>query len=105
MPHPLAQIARCPSSLGMRPLAAPLAIAALLTGAVTASEGTLLARRSLGALSVVYLSSVAFLPFMLTRASSAAAIWRTFGLFQLIRAVAFSGRVWLPRVTAARSAD
>mgnify|MGYP006143913185 CR=1 FL=1 len=83
---------------GMRTLALPLSVAVLLTGAVTASEGTLLARRKLGALSAVYVASVALLPFMLTSAASASTIWTTFASFQAIRAVAFTGRVWAPRL-------
>ena len=70
--------------------AAPLALSvsflsALLTGPVTASEGTLLARRQLLFLSAVYLSSVAALPLLLLSASSIAGIWYTFAAFQFFR--------------------
>lgn len=50
--------------LAVRPLALPLAVAALLTGPVCASEGVLLARRQLGFLAGVRASQLSNLPRM-----------------------------------------
>jgi len=80
----------------MKLLALPLCVAMVLTGPVCASEGVLLARRQLGFLSLVYLTSVALLPTLLLRVGSVTDVWNTFAVFQLARAAAFTGRVWLP---------
>ena len=82
----------------LKALALPLSLSALLTGPVCASEGVLLARRQLGFLSAVYLTSIAMLPALLLRVGSVTGVWNTFAVFQLVRAGSFTARVWLPRV-------
>merc|ERR1712190_19227 len=89
-------------TLEMKALALPLSAAVLLTGPVCASEGVLLARRQLGFLSLVYLSSIALLPALLLRVGSVVGVWTTFGIFQMVRAVSFTARVWLPRLMGRR---
>lgn len=80
------------------PTALPLAIGVLLTGPLAASEGVLLARRQLGFLAGVYVSTVALLPPVLLavkrRGGTVAQLWTCFAIFQLFRATLFSGKIW-----------
>ena len=79
----------------------PPGLSLLLTGPVCAGEGTLLARRQLGFLAGVYALSTAVLPFVLLgikRRGPVSAVWTTFALFQMVRAFAFTARVWLPEM-------
>lgn len=79
----------------------PPGLSLLLTGPVCAGEGTLLARRQLGFLAGVYALSTAVLPFVLLgikRRGPVSAVWTTFALFQMVRASAFTARVWLPEM-------
>ena len=80
------------------PLALPLAVSVVLTGPVCASEGVLLARRQLGFLAGVYVTTVALLPPALLavkrRGGPVAQLWVLFAIFQLFRASIFSGKIW-----------
>lgn len=82
----------------VRPLALPLALATVLTGPVCASEGVLLARRQLGFLAAVYVSTIAVLPPVLLaikqRGGPLVLVWATFALFQFFRAALFTSRIW-----------
>ena len=86
----------------VRPLAAPLLIAALLTAPVAVSEGVLLARRELKYLASVYLVSTAIFPFALSTIKKTAGpvvhVWIGFAMFQLFRAICFTGRIWGPNI-------
>jgi Na+-driven multidrug efflux pump len=86
----------------VRPLAAPLWIAALLTAPVAVSEGVLLARRDLKYLASIYLVSTAIFPFALSTIKKTAGpvvhVWIGFALFQLFRALCFAGRIWGPKL-------
>jgi len=79
------------------PLAAPLAVGALLTAPVAVSEGVLLARRELRFLAAVYVASIALLPPALIAVKLAggpvARVWGCFAAFQLFRAVCFFLRI------------
>jgi len=89
----------------VRPMAAPLLISALLTAPVSVSEGVLLARRELKYLASVYLVSTAIFPFALSTIKKSAGpvvnVWIGFALFQLFRAVCFTGRIWGPSIIQA----
>jgi len=82
----------------VRPLALPLFLGSVLTAPVAVSEGVLLARRDLKYLASVYLLSTAVFPFALFKIKHASGpvvnIWFGFALFQLFRAVCFTGKLW-----------
>jgi len=82
----------------VKPLALPLLVGSILTAPVAVSEGVLLARRELKYLAGVYLLSTAVFPFFLLKIKASAGpvvnIWWGFALFQLFRALCFTGRLW-----------
>ena len=84
----------------VRPLAYPLIVSGVLTAPVAISEGVLLARRELKYLASVYLLSTALLPNVLLRIKKAGSangvvqVWMYFAVFQLFRALCFSGKLW-----------
>mmetsp|Transcript_30284 Transcript_30284/g.66609 ORF Transcript_30284/g.66609 Transcript_30284/m.66609 type:complete len:137 (+) Transcript_30284:1196-1606(+) len=86
----------------VRPLALPLMFGGLLTAPVAVSEGTLLARRELGYLAAVYVLSTALFPSIVFRVKKAQGpvihVWACFAGFQLFRAMAFLGKIWLPKL-------
>ena len=83
----------------VRPLALPLLVGALLTAPVAVSEGILLAKRELGYLASVYVLSTALLPPALIYGvklvkGPVVNVWWGFAIFQLFRAICFTGRLW-----------
>eukprot|EP00523_Entomoneis_sp_CCMP467_P005757 CAMPEP_0168752474 /NCGR_PEP_ID=MMETSP0724-20121128/18405_1 /TAXON_ID=265536 /ORGANISM="Amphiprora sp., Strain CCMP467" /LENGTH=616 /DNA_ID=CAMNT_0008800725 /DNA_START=9 /DNA_END=1859 /DNA_ORIENTATION=- len=82
----------------VKPLAKYLWLGAFAWAPVAVGEGILLAQRHLGFLAIIYLLSTAMLPpalFMIKlRKGSVEQIWFLFGLFQIFRAVCFTGRIW-----------
>lgn len=84
----------------VKPLAKYLFAGAFLTAPVAVSEGILLAKRELKYLALVYLASTALLPSALVRVKmiggNVEQVWGCFAAFQLFRALAFGGRIWLP---------
>ena len=93
--------------LAVRPLAVPLAVAAFMSGPIAAAEGILLARRSLGFLASVYVSTIALLPPVLLaverRGGPVVRLWTCFAIFQVIRSALFTARIWLPRLLGTSS--
>ena len=87
--------------LAVRPLALPLGISVLMAGFIGASEGVLLARRSIPFLASVYLTTVVMLPPALlsvkTRGGPVVLVWACFAAFQTFRATLFTARIWGPR--------
>ena len=81
-----------------RPLALPLAVAGVLTAPVAVSEGILLARRELKFLASVYVLSTLAFPFGLFQIKygqgPVISVWYGFAIFQLFRALAFTGKIW-----------
>ena len=82
----------------VKPLAKYLWLGAFAWAPVAVGEGVLLARRQLGFLAVVYLLSTAMLPPALLvikmRKGSVGQVWLLFGIFQIFRALCFTGRIW-----------
>lgn len=82
----------------VKPLALPLFLASLLTAPVAVSEGVLLARRELKYLAGVYVFSTFAFPFFLFSLKKSGGpvsnVWYGFVLFQLFRALCFTGRLW-----------
>ena len=82
----------------VQPLAKYLFAGALLWAPVAVAEGTLLARRELKFLAGVYLVSTALLPPALLqvkfRQGDVSQVWACFVVFQLFRALLFSGKIW-----------
>eukprot|EP00746_Dinoflagellata_sp_MGD_P039000 gnl/MRDRNA2_/MRDRNA2_193994_c0_seq1.p1 gnl/MRDRNA2_/MRDRNA2_193994_c0~~gnl/MRDRNA2_/MRDRNA2_193994_c0_seq1.p1 ORF type:complete len:681 (+),score=105.67 gnl/MRDRNA2_/MRDRNA2_193994_c0_seq1:46-2043(+) len=82
-------------------LSLPLALGVLLAGPVAVGEGVLLARRRLGFLAGVYASTTAVVVIVLLlikqKAGAISDVWMIFAAFQLVRAAAFTGRIWGPR--------
>ena len=82
----------------VRPLAKYLWLGAFAWAPVAVGEGVLLARRELGFLAIVYLLSTAMVPpslFLIKlRQGSVDQVWLMFGLFQIFRAICFTGRIW-----------
>lgn len=86
----------------VKPLAKYLWLGAFFWAPVAVSEGILLARRELGFLAGVYLTSTALLPPLLLKIKfnqgDVSLIWAAFGVFQVFRTVLFTGRIWLTPV-------
>jgi len=82
----------------VKPLAKYLWMGAFFWAPVAVSEGVLLARLELGFLASIYLLSTALLPPALLqikfRQGTVDQVWACFVVFQLCRAVAFTGRIW-----------
>jgi putative MATE family efflux protein len=82
----------------VRPLALPLLLGGLLTAPVAISEGVLLARRELKYLASVYVFSTIAFPFGLfklkTSGGPVSNVWYGFVLFQMFRALCFTGKIW-----------
>mmetsp|Transcript_1778 Transcript_1778/g.2356 ORF Transcript_1778/g.2356 Transcript_1778/m.2356 type:complete len:558 (+) Transcript_1778:162-1835(+) len=80
------------------PLALPLFLGSVLTAPVAVSEGVLLARRELKFLASVYVLSTLVFPFGLFTIKKCGGpvigVWYGFVLFQLFRALMFTGRLW-----------
>jgi Na+-driven multidrug efflux pump len=82
----------------VKPLAKYLWLGTFFWAPIAVSEGVLLARRELKFLAGVYLASTALLPPALLRVKfrggDVGQVWACFAVFQLFRAVLFSGRLW-----------
>jgi len=82
----------------VKPLARWLWMGAFFWAPVAVSEGVLLARRELKYLAGVYLASTALLPPALLqvkfRGGDVGQIWACFAVFQLFRALCFTGKIW-----------
>lgn len=82
----------------VKPLAKYLWMGAFFWAPVAVSEGTLLARRELKFLAIVYLISTALLPPALLqvkfRKGDVGQVWACFVVFQICRALLFTGRIW-----------
>ena len=82
----------------VKPLARWLWMGAFFWAPVAVSEGVLLARRELKYLAGVYLASTALLPPALLqvkfRGGDVGQVWACFAVFQLFRALCFTGKIW-----------
>jgi Na+-driven multidrug efflux pump len=82
----------------VRPLSLPLLLGGILTAPVAVSEGVLLARRELKYLASVYVLSTFLFPFGLFTIKRSGGpvinVWYGFALFQLFRALCFTGKIW-----------
>ena len=83
----------------LKPLAKYLWFGALFWAPVAVSEGVLLARLELKFLAGIYLLSTLFLPPALLKVKlspngSIEKVWLCFVIFQILRASAFTGRIW-----------
>jgi hypothetical protein len=83
----------------LKPLAKYLWFGALFWAPVAVSEGVLLARLELKFLAGIYLLSTLFLPPALLQVKlrpngSIEKVWLCFVIFQILRASAFTSRIW-----------
>jgi Na+-driven multidrug efflux pump len=82
----------------IQPMAKYLWLGAFFWAPVAVSEGVLLARLELKFLASVYLLSTALLPPVLLRikhqGGTVGQVWSCFVIFQLFRAILFTGRIW-----------
>ena len=84
--------------MAVRPLAKYLWMGAFFWAPVAVSEGVLLARRELSFLAGVYLLSTILLPPALLHikhsGGTVAQVWACFAVFQVFRALCFTGKIW-----------
>lgn len=82
----------------IQPMAKYLWFGAFIWAPIAVSEGVLLGRLQLGFLATIYLLSTALLPPALLqikfRGGSVEHVWAAFCVFQLFRALTFTGRIW-----------
>lgn len=82
----------------VKPLAPYLLAGCFLTAPVAVSEGVLLAGRELKYLASVYVISTLLLPSGLLQIKKhqgpVSQVWAAFAVFQLFRALCFTGRIW-----------
>lgn len=82
----------------VKPLAKYLWLGAFFWAPVAVSEGVLLARLELKFLAGIYLLSTALLPPALlqvkSRGGSVEQVWACFVVFQIVRALCFTARIW-----------
>jgi Na+-driven multidrug efflux pump len=82
----------------IQPMAKYLWLGAFFWAPVAVSEGVLLARLELKFLASIYLLSTALLPPALLRVKhqggTVGQVWSCFVIFQLFRAITFTGRIW-----------